>query len=135
MTHLGNSVVSIVFYRVFGQCWLPRNKVAYVQAKAAALHETLAFGKVFDGVFCPRFQGPILSSWQDELNNAEGNKLLVLKPYVQEWQFSFKVVRKDDVTLTCFRISHTRLTHGHLLFGKSVLLCKAVVSNLRWHTT
>jgi hypothetical protein len=60
----------------------------------------------------------ILSSWQAEWHSDLGSKLRLLKPSVQEWQSSFRAVRKDEVTLARLWVGHTRLKHGPLSRGQ-----------------
>jgi hypothetical protein len=62
---------------------------------------------------CTCLRYAVLSSWQAEWDCARGNKLRVVKPSMQEWQSSFRVIRKDEVILTCLRIGHLRMTHAH----------------------
>jgi hypothetical protein len=59
----------------------------------------------------------VISSWQDEWTNIQGNKLRAVKPSVRVWNPSFSSIRRDELILTRHRIGHTRLTNGHLLHG------------------
>jgi hypothetical protein len=63
------------------------------------------------------------ATWQAEWDSALGSKLLMVKPSVQEWQSSFRAVRKDEVALKRLRICHTHPTHGHFLRGQPEPVC------------
>jgi hypothetical protein len=104
--------------------WLPGSEAADAAAKAAALHGTLGSGRTVGSDVRTLLHRAILSSWQDEWDNAQRNKLRMVKPCVQVWQSSFSVVRKAEVSLTRFRIGHTLLTHIHLLRGEAAPVCR-----------
>jgi hypothetical protein len=99
------------------------NEAADMAAKAAALHGTLVSDRALGSDVRTFLHCAVLSSWQDEWDNSQGNKLHKVKPYVQAWYSSFNDVRKEEVKLSRLRISHTRLTHGHLLRGEPTPVC------------
>jgi hypothetical protein len=63
---------------------------------------------------CIWLRPAILSSWQAEWGNALGNKLRVVKPSGQDWQWLVRAVRRDEINLTRLQIGHTCLAHEHL---------------------
>jgi hypothetical protein len=65
----------------------------------------------------------VISSWQDEWTNTQGNKLRAVKPSVRVWTSSFRSIRRDEVIRTRLRIGHTHLTSGHLLRDVPAPLC------------
>ena len=66
----------------------------------------------------------ILQQRKQRWNNNENNKLLEIKPTLGEWKQSLKN-RKEKITLSRFRIGHTRITHFYLLEGKQQPICYA----------
>jgi hypothetical protein len=100
---------SVVFCCVHGHCGLPGSEATVKAAKAADMHGPLVSDKALGTGICACRRRVILFSWQAEWDRAVGNKLHMVKPSVQEWQSSFRAVRKDEVTLTLVRIGHTRL--------------------------
>jgi hypothetical protein len=76
-------------------------------AKAAAMHGPLVSDRALGTEVSACLRRAVLSSWQVEWDSALGNKLCIVKPSVQEWQSSFRVVRRDEFTLTHLRMSHT----------------------------
>ena len=47
-----------------------------------------------------------LSSWQDEWNNVEANRLRFFKPNLGDWQSSYIWSRRDKVVLPRSSIGH-----------------------------
>ena len=56
-------------------------------------------------------------------NVAVLNKLHSIKPSLGEWQPSYRIDRKEEVTLARLRIGHTFITHSILLKGEDWPLC------------
>ena len=56
-------------------------------------------------------------------NTAVLNKLHSNKPSLGEWQPSYRIDRKEEVTLARLRIGHTFITHSCLLKGEDWPLC------------
>jgi hypothetical protein len=133
VSHLHKSGRSVVFYCVPGHTGLPGNEAADVAAKVAALHRMLVSDRALCSDVYTFLHCTILSSWQDKWDNAQGNKLRMLKPSVQVWLSSFSAIRKEEVTFTCLQVSHMWLTHGHLLCDDWRLSVVTVVSHLLWY--
>ena len=58
----------------------------------------------------------ILSTWQDDWNDAVTNKLHFVKPDLGDWQSSYRWCRKDVfLSLVSCRIGHAHLTHSYIL--------------------
>jgi hypothetical protein len=93
LSSLHKSGKSIVFCWVPDHTGLPGNKAADAAAEVATLHRTLVSDRTLGSDVHTFLHCTILSSWQDECNNAQGNKLHVVKSSVQVWQSSFSVVR------------------------------------------
>jgi hypothetical protein len=91
---------------------LPLNQPLYMSSDRALGGDVSAF-----------LRRAVISSWQDEWTNKQGNKLRAVKPSVQVWTSSFSSIRRDEVILTRLRMGHTRLTNGHLLRGVPAPLC------------
>jgi hypothetical protein len=53
--------------------WLPGNEAADAAAKATTLHGTLVSDRTPGNDVCTFLHRAILSSWQDEWDNAQGN--------------------------------------------------------------
>jgi hypothetical protein len=102
----------VVCCSVPGHCGLPGNEAA----NAAVMHGPRVTDRALgtERFTCPRHS--ILSSWQAEWHSAYGNKLRVVKPYVQQRLSSFRAARKGTATLA-------RQTHGHLLRGGPEPVC------------
>jgi hypothetical protein len=117
-------VCCFFFCRVPGHTGLPGNEAADAAAKAAGLHGTLVYDRTLGSDVRTFLHRALLSSWQDEWDNPQENRLRMVKPSVQVWQSSFGIVRKKEVSLTRLRIGHTRVTHGHLLPGEAAPVCR-----------
>ena len=50
-------------------------------------------------------------------------KLLSIKPSLGEWQPSYRIDRKEEVTLARLSIGHSFITHSFLLKGEDWPLC------------
>jgi hypothetical protein len=96
---------------------LPDNEAA----DAASKHGTLVSDRTLGSDVHTFLHRAILSLWQDEWDNAQGNKLCMVKPSVQVWQSSFSIVRKEEVSLTHLQIGHMRLTSFAAWRGSSCL--------------
>ena len=66
----------------------------------------------------------IFSTWQDDWNGAVMNKLHSVKPFLGDWQSSYRQCRKDEVVLCRARIGHTHLTHSYILRKDPPPLCE-----------
>ena len=64
-----------------------------------------------------------MDQWQTSWNNSIGNKLLEIKPKIDEHQSVVRNIRKEEVVFTQLRLSHTRVTHSYLLQGKEQPHC------------
>jgi hypothetical protein len=119
LSHLHRAGKSAVFCWIPGHSGLPGNEAA----TPAALHGPLASDRGLGSDIRAFLRRAGLSMWQDECANTQGNKLRLVQPSVQAWQSSFSALRKEEVTLTLLLITHTRLTHGHLLCGEPAHSC------------
>ena len=59
------------------------------------------------------------NKWQREWNYQVNNKLQGIKPHISTWPAI--TPRKIDVILARLGISHSRITHRHLLLGENEL--------------
>ena len=84
----------------------------------SAAKSSLGLPRVRDDVLYPDFKHCInqyiLSTWQDDWNGAVANKLHSVKPFLGDWQSSYRRCRKDEIVLRRVRISHTYLTHSFI---------------------
>ena len=71
----------------------------------------------------PSINKYILEEWQTLWNNNIGNKLLVIKPAIGEYQSVVRNNRKEEVVLVRLRLGHTRVTHSYLLLGEEQPQC------------
>ena len=62
-----------------------------------------------------RISQNIFSTWQDDWNDAVVNNLHSVKPFLGEWQSSYRRCRKDEVVLCRAHIDHTHLIHSYIL--------------------
>lgn len=73
-----------MFCWVRGQCDLPAIEPAGAASRAAALQGTLVPDRAVGSDVCTRLHPVTLSLWQDEWDNAQGNKLHVVNSSEQE---------------------------------------------------
>ena len=109
-------------------CWLPShvgikgNEKADIAAKSAlALH--ISDLKIPYTDIKPCINTYLHDKWQISWNAAVFNKLHSIKPSLGEWQPSYRIDRKEEVTLARLRIGHTFITHSFLLKGEDPPLC------------
>jgi hypothetical protein len=62
---------------------LPVNETTSAAAKSATLHGALAFDRTLGSDISAFLHRGILSLWQDEWANTQGNRLRMVKPSVQ----------------------------------------------------
>ena len=85
-------------------CWIPNhigilgNQLADQQAKTLLLLEPTSFKIPFSN-FKPSINKYILEEWQNSWNNSFGNKLLDIKPTIEEYQSVVRNIRKEEVVL------------------------------------
>ena len=104
-------------------CWLPShvgikgNEKADMAAKSAlTLH--ISDLKIPYTDIKPCINTYLHDKWQISWNAAVFNKLHSIKPSLGEWQPSYRIDRKEEVTLARIRIGHTFITHSFLLKGE-----------------
>ena len=56
-------------------------------------------------------------------NNSIGNKRIDIKPIIGKYQSVVRNIRREEVILARFRLSHTRVTHSYLLQGEEQPQC------------
>jgi ribonuclease HI len=108
VSNLHTSGQSVMFCWVPGHCGLPGNEAAIAVTIAAAMRGPLVSDRAQSTDVCSCLRRAILSSWQAQWDSALGNKFRMVKPSVQEWQSSVRALKKDEVTLACLRIGHSR---------------------------
>ena len=109
-------------------CWLPSHVVIKAKEKVdiaakSALTLNISDIEIPFTDFRPYINIFFHNKWQMSWNAAVLNKLHAIKPSLCEWQPSFRIDRKKEVTLVRLRIGHTFITHSFLL----LLYCCIVV--------
>jgi hypothetical protein len=61
--------------------------------------------------------------WEVRWTSTWNRNLHIVKPFAPVWHFCFIAVWKEEVMLTYLWVSHTYLTHCHLLCGELALVC------------
>jgi hypothetical protein len=107
VSHLHKSGKSVVFCWVRGHTGLPGNEVADAAAKTATLHGFIIFDTALGSDVHTFLHRALLSSWQDEWSDIQGDKLCMVKPSMQSWYSSFSAMRNEAVMLSHLRIGHT----------------------------
>ena len=92
------------------------------QAKTSLSLELTYFKIPFSNLK-PSINKYILDQWQTLWNNSNGNKLLDIKPTIDEHQSVVRNIRKEEVVLARLRLVHTRVTHSYLLLGEEQPQC------------
>ena len=109
-------------------CWIPShkgiqgNEMVDKQAKTSLSLEPTFFKIPFSN-FKPSINKYILVEWQTSWNNSIGNKLLEIKPTIDEHQSVFRNIRKEEVVLARLCLGHTKVTHSYLLLGEEQPQC------------
>ena len=101
-------------------CWVPNHNGIKGNEKADfAAKSALDLSRTKVGVPYSHFKHCIsqyiLSTWQDDWNGADANKLHYVNPVLGDWQSSYRQCRKDGVVLSRARIGYTHLTHTYIL--------------------
>jgi hypothetical protein len=76
---------TIVFCWIPGHTGIPGNEAADAAAKSAALHGSLASDRALGSDVSAFLHRAVISSWQDDWTNTQGNKFRAVKPSVQVW--------------------------------------------------
>ena len=71
----------------------------------------------------------IFKKWQDHWDTYTNNKLHNIKPTIGEWNIKYKN-RGEQVVLTHIHISHTYITHNHLLERSGSPICSTCKKRL-----
>ena len=109
-------------------CWLPShveikgNEKANTAAKSA-LTLNISDLKIPFTDFKHCINTFVHNKWQMSWNAAVLNKLHSIKPSLGEWQPSYRIDGKEEVTLFRLRIGYTFITHSFLLKGEDWRLC------------
>ena len=109
-------------------CWIPShigiqgNEMVDKQAKTSLSLEPNSLKNPFSN-FKPSINNYVLDQWQTSWNNSIGNKLLEIKPTIDEHQSVARNIRKEEVVLARLCLGHTRVTHSYLLQGEEQPPC------------
>ena len=109
-------------------CWLPShvgikgNEKADMAAKSALTLNISNLKTPFTD-FKPYINTFLHNKWQMSWNAAVLNKLHSIKPSLGEWQPSYRIDRKEEITLARLRIGHTFITHSFLMKGGDWPMC------------
>ena len=98
-------------------CWLPnhvgiKGNIKADTAAKSALTLNMSDLKISFTDFKPCINTFLHNKWQMSWNAAVINKLHSLKPSLDEWQTSYRIDRKEEVTLARLRIGYTFITHS-----------------------
>ena len=99
-------------------CWIPShigilgNKMVDQQAKTPLSLEPTPFKIQFSNLKSS-INKYILEEWQTLRKNSIGNKLLDIKPTIDEYQSVVRNIRKEEVVWAWLRLGHTRVTHSY----------------------
>lgn len=105
-------------------CWIPShvgingNEEADRAAKAALNLSEPVHLKLPHTDYYPLVKEYVNSCWQREWDNQSDQKLHEIMPRVGEFSVN-SLKRKEQVIIHRIRIGHTRLTHSHLMEGRS----------------
>ena len=62
--------------------------------------------------------------WALKWSSLRNNKLRSIKDNIKPWPSSMRRNRREEILLCCVRISHTRLTHRHLMETANAPFCE-----------
>lgn len=71
-----------------------------------------------------KVKAEIFSSWENEWQNIDNNKLRIFKTTVAAWESSCRKSRKESVILCRLRIGHCNYTHKHLFVKEDPPKCE-----------
>ena len=97
------------------------NEMVDQQAKMSLSLELTSF-KISFSNFKPSINKYFLDEWYTSWNNSIGNKLLEIKPTIDEHQSVVRNIRKE-VVLPGLPLGNTRVTHSYLLLGEEQPQC------------
>ena len=109
-------------------CWIPShigiqgNEKVDQKAKASLSLEQTTL-KIPLSNFKPSINKYILDQWLTSWNNSIGNKLLEIKPTIDEHHSVVRNIRKEEVVLARLRLGHTRVTPSYLLLSEEQPRC------------
>ena len=95
----------IIFCWVSSHIGIRGNEKAVSAAKSALELPCAKVGVPYND-FKNKMNQHILSTWQDDWNDAVANKLHFVKPFWGYWQSSHRQCRKDEIVLYCAPFIH-----------------------------
>ena len=110
----------ITFIWIPGHIGLPEH-----DAVDRAAQQATSFTNITDYSLLPatdyknHYRSLILKQWYSFWQNQSPNKLHLIKQTPTPWRSSYRDSRREEVVLARLRISHTRITHSHLINSSS----------------
>ena len=106
-----------------GNCNINGNELADMQAKKAANITRICTKAISASDIKPHIKNQIFTSWKEEWENLQHNKLKNIGAKIGIKFFSNFDNRKEEIKFTRIRLGHSRLTHNFLLTGDEPNIC------------
>ena len=120
---LNNEDKEVVFLWVPSHIGIPGNEKADKAAKEAGGKEDWDHPYVPSSDTKNFLRQKVREVWTNEWIMIQNNKLREIKDKPNQWQTSYQLDRRDEVSLCRMRIGHSRLTHSYLMEKSEPPVC------------